>query len=277
MNGVIRYDEYHLSIKEYVLFFAAGLYVVGLLLGLAVSAKAAFLDLFMLSHWNWFLRAYLGLVVLAPVLNAYVDGREEKEFRFELIAFFAAQTVWGWIARDTQSFRNGQSVVSFVGLYLLARYVRLHKPVWSLRTSRRDFALYAILSLFIAVSGLSAARIGWNAGVGTLYSDSSPFVVASALFLLLGFTKIPFRSSWVNRIAKSSFASYLVHTHPCVLAPFFIPALHRMMSSGTGGWACSACFLVGVFGVSVLLDQIRLMCWMPFRRIASGTGTSTTP
>lgn len=247
-------------------FFTAGIYAVALWCGTATLDKEMVLNLFCLSHWNWFLRAYLGLVVLAPVLNAYCERTPENCFRFQVFAFFCLQTVWGWIARDTQSFRGGQSTISFVGLYLLARYVSIHRPDWSCRSFRSDFSKYFLLVLVIAVSGTAAVRTGWNGGVATVYSNASPLVILASVFLLLCFSKVRFHNAFVNRVAKSSYASYLFHTHPVVLVPFYCQTVNMLVSQRCG-IVLAAGFVAGVYAVSVLLDQVRVfVCGFVFSR-----------
>ena len=78
-------------------------------------------------NWNWFIKAYLGLYIIAPVLNAFVNNAEKKAFQKVLLSFFIFQTAYSWISGGAVFFEGGYSTMSFIGLYLLARYVKLHQ------------------------------------------------------------------------------------------------------------------------------------------------------
>ena len=244
-------------------FFTVGIYAVAVGFGTLKFSKEIILNCFCLGHWNWFLRAYVGLMILSPILNAYADNTPRKPFALLLTAFFAFEIIYGWMARETQGFYKGQSVISFIGLYLLARFMRRFRPRWTERTMFHDFCAYGCIALLIAVGALSSRLAGWKDGVHTLYSNASPFTIAASAFLLLAFSKLAFApTKGINRIAKSAYASYLLHTHPAILAPVFIatiqsfPLRHSMPS-----FLAIFGFVLAVYAIAILIDQARIQCW----------------
>ena len=108
------------------LFFLIGIYAVMLSCGLTSLSIKGLAGCFALLQWNWFIKAYIGLYILAPILNAFVNQAEEKTFRNVLICFFAFQTLYAWCSNGAVFFEGGYSTMSFIGLYLLARYVKLY-------------------------------------------------------------------------------------------------------------------------------------------------------
>lgn len=77
----------------------------------------------------WFVPSYLGLYLLSPVLNAFVELSTKLQFKIVLIAFFSFEFIIGWLLNGANGiFMGGASPLSFVGLYLLARYMRLYPP-----------------------------------------------------------------------------------------------------------------------------------------------------
>lgn len=109
------------------LFFLVGIYIVLLLCGLTSLSVKGIAGCFVMLQWNWFIKAYLGLYIIAPVLNAFVNNTEKMAFQKVLLSFFIFQTAYSWISDGAVFFEGGYSTMSFIGLYLLARYVKLHQ------------------------------------------------------------------------------------------------------------------------------------------------------
>ena len=221
----------------------------------------------------WFVPAYLMLCLLAPSLNAFVEQGNRRTVRAFILAFFTFQTVWGWALGDAAAgmFRCGYSAISFAGLYLLARYVRLYRPcLFRLRA----YLQYLIAVLFIALPVLVSfiTAFAWdgylfNAWYGRSILYSAPHVVFCALFILTATARLRFTSLFVNRIAASAFAVYLLHLHPCVVAHFKQAAQWLYGHySGAAFLLLTFGFLVAVFAAAVLIDQVRLLCWRPLAR-----------
>lgn len=137
------------------LFWLIGLYVVTLLLGTSSISIQGVMGCFALTKLNWFIKAYILLYILAPVLNAFVEKVTRKEFKNVLIAFFTFEFIYGWLfSGSTQHIQSGYSTISFIGLYLLARYVRIYQPRISLKSKR-----FYITSLSITPLCLTMAYI----------------------------------------------------------------------------------------------------------------------
>ncbi len=221
----------------------------------------------------WFVPAYLMLCLLAPALNSFVTHSTRRTLRTTLVAFFLFQTVWGWVLGDAAAgmFSCGYSAISFVGLYLLARYVRLYRPRPFRLRSRSQYlvavtfiACPAAVSLILAFAWDGSLFDAWY-GRSILYS--APHVILCALFILTATARLHFVSPGINKIAASAFAVYLFHLHPCVF-PYFKQAVLALAGhfSGVAFLAVVFVFIVTVFAVAVLVDQVRLACWQPLAR-----------
>lgn len=110
------------------LFFLCGIYFVLWGLGLVPLTLKGLAGCFVLLNWNWFIKAYIGLYILAPVLNTFVEKSTKKQFLYVLLSFFTFQTIYSWISNGAVFFESGYSTMSFIGLYLLARYINVYKP-----------------------------------------------------------------------------------------------------------------------------------------------------
>ena len=221
-------------------------------------------NLFLLTDWNWFIKSYFLLYLLAPVLNAYAETARRPSFRSLLAAFFVFQAVFGWLSVSCNFFWGGFSPVSFVGLYLLARYVRRFEPVFSQHSKSVDLAVYLGCStvLFCAMAGcILAGKPFWVGRYLTPYNN--PLVILSALSLLLFFSKLDIRSRFVAVLAPSAYAIYLLHAHPSILHPVFVPSVLWALH-GNDGLAAELLFsmVLAAFAVAAIgLDLIRLTLW----------------
>ena len=97
-----------------------------LIFGLTSLSAKGIAGCLVLLKWNWFIKAYMGLYILSPILNAFVNNTEKKTFKNVLISFFVFQTIYSWISDGAVFFENGYSTISFIGLYLLARYTKIY-------------------------------------------------------------------------------------------------------------------------------------------------------
>ena len=227
--------------------------------GVDVNPKS-FNDLLYFGASYWFVPAYLILFCLAPVLNAFCDRAEKSEFRWVLISFFVLEMLFGWLAYDYAHFARGYSAISFVGLYLLAHYIRRHAD--RLRALKWGqtllfYLLFTIIPTLIALWGIYTK----NNQLGST-SYSSIFVIAASVSLLLLFEKMHFESKAVNWLASSAFAIYLVHQAPGMSNLYcnFFKESYASMS----GWffipfAILATSLLGL--VSILFDKVRIAVW----------------
>lgn len=244
-----------------VAFLSAATTAVFLAAGLPVNAGATVLAGAAIGSAYWFIVAYAGLYILSPVLNAFAESATQRRLGRFLACFFTFEFVYGF-ATDSGMFSSGYSIISFAGLYLLARYARRSTGRWTRLGAGTYLAAYAAImltgaALYIAIIGLTGHGDG-----GRLISYTSPFVIAGSLALVLAFSRIRLQSRAVNSMARSCPAVYLIHFHPLVL-PFYT-ALFSGLYARLGGAAfaaAAALCLTAIFAGCIAADRVRLMCW----------------
>ncbi len=248
------------------LFFSVGVYAVLLLLGQTELHQRGVAECFWATPDSyWFVKAYLILYLFAPALNNFAENASRRSFKMLLIGFFAFQTFYSGLVPGedwADFFMRGYSPVSFFGLYLLARYIRIHRPRFSRFSFRTD------LSLWLGVCALSAA---WSflclqfgiPGAYLFLKYTSPVVIAASVLLLMAFSKLHFQSRVVNEVALSCFAVYLFHCNVDVIINYFLATSKDIFLRYDGGVYLFhiLAFLVAVFLVSILIDRVRLFCW----------------
>ena len=238
------------------LFLIWAIYFLELVTGVTIFDLQGLKNSLGLTGEYWFVMAYLGMYILTPVLNAYVEQASKEQFRWLLISFYSFQCYYCWLSGFTNYF-EGYSIVFFCGLYLTARYIRLY-PISFLYNN--SFKLYVIISIVISIF----ASIGiyfFDSAVRMLRYDN-PLVIISSIALLLSFNRLSFQNNYINIIAKSSFAVYIIHFNPYIF-PFFRDMVRsiEMQYSNLSRVFVLLFFMVVVFLICVVIDQIRICTW----------------
>jgi peptidoglycan/LPS O-acetylase OafA/YrhL len=97
-----------------------------------------------------------------------------------------------------------------------------------------------------------------------LFAYSNPIVVLQAIGLLVFFANLKIKCNKViNWIASSSFAVYLLHCNPNILERIFKPLIIRYFnkSDGIQVLASIAAFIIIIYAISIVLDQLRKILW----------------
>lgn len=214
----------------------------------------------LLHKCGWFVMSYLILYLLSPVLNKFSEYTSKEEFRNFLIPYFIMLVIWGSIDW-AEEIGMGFSSVSFVGVYLLARYARKYI----------DFKyggwLFLVCWLLHSVSYVFLLH---NIPFGYKTYDS-PFIILGALGLVMHFSQLRIggnTSVVINYIAKSTFAVYLLHIYPDVLDRFCNSC--KNIYYETSGAVClmqMALLLLGVYISAIMLDAPRRFIWSGFVKL----------
>ncbi len=250
------------------LFYSVAIFVVMLALGRAQCNWKSIQNVLLFINSFWFIKAYLCLMIFAPVLNAFVKAASEKQFRWVLVAFFVFQSLYGWLTKGAAWFEGGYSVVSFFGLYLLARYVRLYPCRIFTLPRKYDLLIYGALVLLMTVTLFVMIRCGVSvANCDVVFRLTSPFVIAEALYLLLFFSKLQFQNRFVNWMAASCFSVFLIQQNPYFGRPVYAHTIQSVYSQYSG-IACILlifAFILAIFCMAILVDQLRKKMFSIFK------------
>lgn len=235
-------------------FFYFGIYGVMLLTG---GAEMTAKNLLECMKMDWFTISYLTLFIISPVLNAFARQATVRQFAGVLAAFFLLQTLYGCTELNDQ-FNRGYSAISFAGIYLLARFMSLH---------RRRFFRFGLLVYLACL--LAKALIFWALSGSEDYNRwalyyINPLVIlqAAALVAFVSTVKMPVIRI-INRIAASAYAVYLLHINDFILVKYFKSNVVQLYNqySGVECIGLILMFLVVVFCAGILIDQVRILLW----------------
>lgn len=248
------------------LFFTIGLYLLNIICGYATFSIQDLLNCLMLTPANWFIKSYLFLYILSPVLNTFVDTASRIIFKHVLIAYFTILIILGWLFPESVTYISlGYSPVSFIGLYLLSRYTNIYRPFYCNLKARSYAVIVAVISICSIAICIPPENIKWIYPyvINRIFNYVSPINVAIALFLLIMFSKFRIKSKLINWFSTSCFAVFLFHTNALFLGVSYKDMCKQiyLTHSVWDYWIIIFFLMIGIFIVSVLIDKIRILIW----------------
>ena len=243
------------------LFFSCIVYIPFFIIGEIDINKINIISIFLLyNNAYWFVWAYLVLYIFSPVLNSFLENSDKKNIKKIIILLFIAQTIITIFTR-VGFYKVGFSPLSFINLYLLARYFKLYMIL----NGKYRYFLIFFVSVF-SNTLIYYLPTYFHLNADSIYSISkayiNPFNIIGALSIVIFFSKLKINSRVVNWFAASSFAVYLLHMH-CCIEPYYLEYAKDIFNKFSGMvYLCViACFMITVFVISVLIDKVRLACF----------------
>lgn len=241
-----------------IAFWGGFVYLLTWMMGFhAFEPLNMFKNMFFIGGGNWFFTAYLGLYMLAPILNAFIDSADEKRLMYMTLAFFVFQTIFGWIGKSSE-FYYGLTSTSLIGWYLIGGLIR--KSTWKGFFLRpwQNMAVFLGVGQICVLVALAAAYIGIEKGT---YSYISPLQVIQTtyLFLFCRSLKISKGEKIITFFASSAFAGLLAHTWE---GGEFYSRMNNWISANLPvPFVFAMLWIIVFFACTCCLDKIRIFCW----------------
>lgn len=201
----------------------------------------------------WFVRTYLMLMLISPILNKYLDSTppEKISMMFTILIFISMYL--GTFGNDP-SLKEGKNITNFMTIYFLGNEFRYKRLVPNI--SKKNILLILILFNFFFVSVVYF-------GYGTIFVSklriiswdyNSPLLIFNAGLFFLLFEKISFSSSVVLKIATSVFPIYLIHSN-LQIQRFLWPSLQKLSDSDPL-WIKYTFISIMIMMVCIALDKL---------------------
>lgn len=196
----------------------------------------------------WYVQAYLGLIILMPVLNLAIEKWSQKKSVLFVIAILSVVPLM--YETDVFVVENGYSTVWLCILYLIGGIIKKR-----INRGKVDFNPLVLFIFSIALTGLvfvSKWLPEWNvyrvAGeykeIGNLFVYSSPLVLLQAVCIFLLFLKLKRTvPKWFILISGASLGIYIIHKHPVINDRFVVNCTNEMATNNIGR------MILGVAGV----------------------------
>ena len=157
---------------------------------------------FVISYAGYFIQCYFMLMILSPVINAFIEkfGRDSLKW---VLLFWGLEFWFDCIMEvEELGYNRGYSVIHFVLMYMIARCIKLYEDdikkiklwVWVLG--------YLFSTIVIILSFMAGVKWCWN--------YSSPIVVFSSVCTFLPFLYKTFHNKVINWMASGTLAVYII-------------------------------------------------------------------
>lgn len=256
----------HTTFKKIVTFYLMCAFYGVLTLGLSLllpttsfsfkNLAISFLPFSFFPGW-WFVKAYLFLMLLAPLFNKAIEAMSKKEFLWALCALTIINVYCGFFARQAIN-PDGCNFMQVMFMYFVGRYLALHVTFdekklrkWTAITIPLSVGLYAMVwilndEVLHLVNSL------------TFFNNNNPWSLFNSIIIFLFFTTIPFQSKAINWLARGVFAVYLIHTSIWV-APYWNKEFTMLYDSYSPGvaWGVVTALFIAYFFIVLGFDHLR--------------------
>lgn len=255
---------------------AAGLWLQCLSYSVTIAAAYGALFPGALSPWDhvracfpitsfqwWFMSVYFALMLLAPALNALAAAMAKPLFGYVLAAGAFVNCGVSFVSQSTMLSGSGYSLVNFMYVYLLARYLRLHGGE-RIAPARVLLLVYAGSSLAVAAASIVLYESGASGSIWQLYSYDNPLVIASAAALFYLFKDLRFSSRLVNGLGGLVFGAYLLHDNPYVRSVLYARVFRIADYSATAAFPLVlAAYALAILAAGLAVEKLRVLLMSP--------------
>lgn len=247
----------------YQVFFTLWIiYVLAIAFGVTELNMAGVMISLSFCDGYWFIMGYLGLYLISPILNSFIEHATKREYQIILLSYFLFQSYYSWLS-TWYDYYNGYSIVLFGGIYLTAAYVRKYPVQWIQKNA--VMLLVGVLFFMSVIAYFSLLNFGHAA---RQIRDDNPLVIIVSILMVICFSKMKFQSKVVNWLAASCFAVYLIHYSPFVY-PYFMQLIRDVYAQYNGLMYGLVLLLalVMVYVICTLFDQLRVVSWALLQKI----------
>lgn len=241
------------------LYFTMGIWFIFILIGDADVFPSCLYNFFFCYYEYWFVRSYLLLYFLAPVLNQFIKTSSKRIAGFVISSFLLFQIIYGFTCWDP-TLNRGYSTISFICLYLLARFMKQYNLL--VKAKMLNWSVILICCIILNSVLFYIVNV-YEIDLVSVYAYNNPVIILQSVSIIVIFSKIQLGvNSLINWISISCFAVYLGHINPYVF-PWFKSGvisiyLHFDKLACVFGLLL---YIVIVFIILILLDQPRKWLW----------------
>ena len=162
----------------------------------------------------WFVRTYLMLFLLSPMVNTYLDKISGRN-RVVLILVLVWICCYIPMFHLDASLDDGKNIPTFIFWYVIGDTLSRYRDVWMSWKKSYLIAIYVFSQTLIALFYYVIYQQGMI-GVSEYYYRYvfyyfSPILLISSVLFVMLFAGKPFYNATINKLSRSSLAIYLIH------------------------------------------------------------------
>lgn len=223
-----------------------------------------------ISNQYWYMTSYFMMYLFVPMMNKFADAANKKVFTATIVVILVLTTRSLMIKQDGFRLNDGYSPIWLMIMYLVGAYMKKFN-VGAKMKKWLALLLYVISSLcsfILCVFSKKLLKIMLGNDISYL-SYTSPFVVLSAIFLFIFFSKLKFgkrTGKLINYITPAALGVYLIHTHPLVFNKLMKDIAMPLVNHGTAAMIFgSVAMALAVFIICIVIDLLRIQLFRLIR------------
>lgn len=165
---------------------------------------------FVSNTGSWFVRTYLILYLLSPIVNRFLTESTSR-MRLLFLCILGYFALWiGWMGFD-KNMDEGYDILNFIFLYMLGSTLAEYKEKMNWIPSWTVISAWIVLNVLFVYG---YCKLGfYNKYLFTFaFPYNSPGIVINSVLLFMLFMRMSFHSRVINYLASSSLAIYLIHS-----------------------------------------------------------------
>lgn len=218
ITGYFMVEKNSVSIRKLakllfdISFYGIILYFISVIIKINyVSVRGILKSLLpMLAGYRWFVKAWLVLYVFSPFLNKILVLLTEKQYCILLIICFCFFSLWPTFLPNPPLDDYGFSFNHFIFMYAIAGYIK--RFIHEINVKKCSILLFICLTSTYLISLLGESNIPFPSTIYAYrWAHNSPFNILASSMLFMIFTKKEFYNRFINNLASSAFAVFLIH------------------------------------------------------------------
>lgn len=219
----------------------------------------------------WFMRTYLFLYLLSPIINLYLKNITFRHRILLLFILFYISHYIGTLGSDP-SLLDGKNVITFLFFYAIGNTLHHYRKYWDKLSYKWLTISYAILNitLIILFTYSSNTIIQGAFYYRICYAYCSPILLLNAIIFFIIIGRLKFYSQWINKIAKSSLSIYLLHGSPIIIYNLISPyaiSLNNHLHNGILFIIALVLLTIVILSACIIIDNILTPVWKIINRL----------
>ena len=213
----------------------------------------------------WFVRTYLCLYLISPLLNKCLKDISARERFYYLFAFSVIAVYLGILQCDI-SLIDGKNLANFILIYMIGNTIKIEHDKLSQLSSETFWGFYIFMNLVLVFlyyyfNNTRVSDFIWNWS----FPYYSPFLLVSSILFFIPFTRYTIDSPRINYFAASAFSIYIIHHQPVVMDLILQPVVHSVYMR-TAGNDTICIVMIGLLAlfvlfICVLIDKLLTSLW----------------
>lgn len=251
-----------MRILAQLLVYGLGLYLLNhFIYGDPIKIKQLF---FVSNTPYWFIRTYLFLYLLAPMVNKTI-ANISLTTRIVMLVVLSWISCWTGLMGFDASMHEGYNVLHFVFLYLIGN------TLYTYRDKFNSVPTYLVLSLYLigAIGGVLTVNAMSNNSLlfNVLFQYNSLVLIFNAVLFFMLFMRMHFQSRSINYMASSCLAIYLLHGSDVLLRHGIKDGAFWIQESACLEWQIALLF---VFALAIVFACIGIdKCLVPIWKLVN--------